>query len=162
MITKPRILLSISFVAIILIGALYYRNWRINQVATMVSVSTDKQEYDIGDSVHISIQNLGDRSIDIYCPEFCALGNFPTTVERFSNGQWQHFGGFCPSIKPIFESGIHEGDYIRHTLSAKSSIELEISNLESLYLEQDERLRIVFYLGAEKIPIYSNEFIVEQ
>jgi hypothetical protein len=127
-----------------------------------VSVSTDKQEYCKGDIIHISIDNLGDHSIDIYCPSSCALGNFPTTVERCFDGQWQYFAGFCPSIEPLFGSGVLEGDYIRHTFSTINSFDLAISNFEALHPEQDERLRIVYYLGAGKILIYSNEFNVKR
>jgi hypothetical protein len=125
-----------------------------------VSVSTDKQEYYKGDTVHIIIDNQGDHSIDIYCPSWCALGNFPTTVERFSDGQWQYFAGFCPSIEPLFGSGVQEDGFIRHSLAARSSFDLAISNFEALHSEQDEKLRIVYYLGTGKIPIYSNEFNV--
>jgi siroheme synthase (precorrin-2 oxidase/ferrochelatase) len=160
---KTRILLSIALlVTLLLIGTWYFLTQRISNDGIQVSVSTDEQEYHVGDTVRIHIQNLGDHSVDIYCPGWCALGNFPTTVERSENGQWLYFAGFCPSIEPLFERGINEGNYIRHILSARSSFEVEISNLESLHLEQDERLRIVYYLGAGKKPIYSNEFVVKR
>jgi len=159
--TRVKILLIITLVIIILAVALHFTSRLINQDLSLVSVSTDRQEYHVGDTVHISIQNLGDRSIDIYCPEWCALGNFPTTVEKYSNEQWEYFAGFCPSIEPLFPR-LYEGDYIRHTLSARSAFELEISNFEALHLRQDEKLRIVYYLDAGKVPIYSNEFTIKQ
>jgi len=160
--TKFKIPLICTFIIIILVVAWCFSSRQINQDISLVSVSTDSQEYHAGDTVHISIQNLGNHSIDIFCPEWCALGNFPTAVERFSNGQWEYYAGFCPSIEPLFGSGLHKGDYIRHTLSAKSAFELEVSNFEALHLQQDEKLRIVYYLEAGKVPIYSNEFIVKQ
>lgn len=133
---------------------------RINRDATLVSISTDRQAYQVGDIVQISIQNQGDRSIDIYCPEFCALGNFPTRVERYMDGQWEYFAGFCPSIEPLFGSGVHKGDYVRHRLLARDSYELEISNFEALHLATTDRLRIVYFVGVAKRPVYSNEFTV--
>jgi len=159
--TKVRILLGFVSIAVIIIIASYLFTHRVNQ-DTLVSVSTDKQEYYKGDTIHISIDNLGDHSIDIYCPSWCALGNFPTTVERYFDGQWQYFAGFCPSIEPLFRSGVLEGDYIRHTLAARSSFDLAISNFEALHLEQDAWLRIVYYIGIGNIPIYSNEFNVNR
>jgi hypothetical protein len=153
---KTIILLSISIATIVLAGVLYFV--LLNQDPTQVSVSTDKQVYRAGDIVHVTIQNLGDRSVDIYCPEFCALGNFPTRVERLSDGQWQYLVGFCPSIEPLFMNRTYDRGYIRHSLSAKKTFELEISNFEDIHLEQDQRLRIVYYLGIIKKPIYSNEF----
>jgi hypothetical protein len=160
--TKVRILLIVPLAIIIVVLAWYISSRQINQDILLVSITTDRQEYRVGDTVLISIRNLGDHSIDIYCPEWCALGNFPTTVERFANGQWEYFAGFCPSIEPLFGSGLHEGDYIRHTLSARSTFELEISNFEALHLQQDEKLRIVYYLDSGKVSIYSNEFIIKQ
>jgi len=160
--TKFKIPLICTFIIIILVVAWCFSSRQINQDISLVSVSTDSQEYHAGDTVHISIQNLGNHSIDIFCPEWCALGNFPTAVERFSNGQWEYYAGFCPSIEPLFGSGLHKGDYIRHTLTAKSAFELELSNFEALHLQQDEKLRIVYYLEVGKVPIYSNEFIVKQ
>jgi len=159
---KVKISLISTFAIITLVVVWYVSSRQINQDISLVSISTDRQEYHTGDTVHISIQNLGNHSIDIYCPEWCALGNFPTAVERFSNGQWEYYAGFCPSIEPLFGSGLHKGDYIRHTLSAKSAFELEVSNFDALHLQQDEKLRIVYYLEAGKVPIYSNEFIVKQ
>lgn len=100
--------------------------------------------------------------MDIYCPAWCALGNFPTTVERFSEGKWEYFAGFCPSIEPLLGSGLINDDYILHALSARSTFELELTNFDALHLEQKEKLRIVYYLDAGKTPIYSNEFTVGQ
>jgi len=161
---KTRILFRGLFAAAILIVivilAACFLTWRVNQDVNSISVSTDKQEYQVGDIVRISIQNSGDGSVDIYCLESCALGNFPTTVEKSVDGAWQYFAGFCPSIEPLFGNRVYKGDYIRHTLPAKSSFELEISNFESLRLTQGERLRVVYYAGFSKRPIYSNEFSV--
>lgn len=159
--TRIRILWISTSIIIVLLVAWYLLSQQINQNIPLVSVSTDRQEYHVGDTVHINIQNLGERSMDIYCPEWCALGNFPTTVERFTNGQWEYFAGFCPSIEPLFGSGLHKGDYIRHTLSGNSAFNLELSNFKALQLQQDEKLRIVYYLDAGKTPIYSNEFIIK-
>lgn len=159
--TKVRSLLIIAFGIVILMGTGYLLVKLIAPDLTVMFVSTDQQEYAVEDTVHIRIQNRGDYPVDIYCPERCALGNFPTTIERLINGQWHSFATFCPSLQPIFERGVHEGDYVRHTLSTRSSFELEIS-MKYLRLEQDERLRIVYYLGATKVPIYSNEFGVKR
>ena len=153
---NKKILVSISFVVIVLAGVLYFL--LLYQDPTQVSVSTDKQVYHTGNIVHITIENLGEQSVDIYCPEFCALGNFPTRVEHLYDGEWQYLAGFCPSIEPVLMSGIYERGYIRHSLAARKTFELEISNFETLRLEPGQRLRIAYYLGLFKLPIYSNEF----
>jgi len=57
-------LASISFVVIVLAGVLYVL--LLYQDPTQVSVSTDKQVYHTGDTVQVTIQNLGGRSVDIY------------------------------------------------------------------------------------------------
>ncbi len=158
--TKAQILLGAVFFTVILMGVWYFLNQRNSQDVTQVSVSTDKQEYFVGDTIHIRIQNLGNHPVHIYCLEQpCALSNFPATVERFVNGQWEHFGGLCVRSEGLFEPDvISDGDYIRHTLAIKSSFELAVF---TLLLEQDERLRVVYYLGPGKRPIHSNEFIIK-
>jgi hypothetical protein len=157
---RIKFLLISTLSMIILIVIWRISPWQTHQAVSLISVSTDRQEYRVDDTLHISIQNLGDHAIDIFCPAWCALGNFPSSVEKFSNGQWQYFAGFCPSIEPLFGSGVVKGDYIRHSLSAKSSFELELSNLESLRLQKDEQLRIVYYLDEGRVPLYSNVFFV--
>lgn len=74
--TKARILSGMLLAAAILIIVWYFLTRRINQDVNSVSISTDRQEYQVGDIVRISIQNSGERSVDIYCLESCALGNF--------------------------------------------------------------------------------------
>ena len=159
--TRIKILLSFLLVSSILIAAWVLRFWQTQHDVSLVSVSTDREVYSTNEPVQIHIQNLRDKDIDLYCPEWCALGNFPTTVERFSNGQWEYFAGFCPSIEPLFGSGVHEGEYIRHTLAARSSFNLELTNFQALKSQQAEVLRIVYYLGPYKVPIYSNEFTIK-
>ena len=159
---KVKNLLIISLITVVIVTVWNYSYHQIKQDISLVSISTDKKIYQARDKVHISIRNQGNHTIDIYCPVFCALGNFPTRVERLSNAGWDYFAGFCPSIEPLFGSGVYEGDYIRHSLSARSSFELEISNIEALGLQQDEKLRIVYYIRSAKVPIYSNEFTIKQ
>ena len=157
---RIKFLLISTLSMIILIVIWRISPWQTHQAVSLISVSTDRQEYRVDDTIHVSIQNLGDHAIDIFCPAWCALGNFPSAVEKFSNGQWEYFAGFCPSIEPLFGSGFIKDDYIRHSLSAKSSFELELSNLESLRLQKDEQLRIVYYLDEGRVPLYSNVFFV--
>jgi hypothetical protein len=125
-----------------------------------IAVTTDKRAYVARETVRVSIRNAGERSVDVYCRATCALGNFPTEVERSTDGQWRYFAGFCPSVEPLFGSGIVDGDYIRHRLSAHDSFELELSNSDRLRLDQVATLRVLYYLGGEKRPVYSNEFSV--
>jgi hypothetical protein len=150
------ILITIFFLGV----GLVFLAWRFNQDTALISISTDRQAYSLDDTVQVSIQNQGDHAIDIYCQQFCALGNFPTAVEKVVNGQWQYALGFCPSIEPLFGSGVPKGDYIMHTLPAEESFKLELSNLTSLRLEQAERFRILYYVGFTKKPVYSNEFTI--
>ena len=151
------ILIAIFFLGV----GLIFLAWRFNQDAALVSISTDRPAYSLDDTIQVSIRNQGDHAIDIYCQQFCALGNFPTAVERYANGQWQYAIGFCPSSEPLLGSGEAKGDYIMHPLPAKGSFALELSNLTSLHLEQAERFRILYYVGITKKPVYSNEFTVE-
>jgi hypothetical protein len=153
---NKKTILSISFVVIVLTGVLCFL--LLYQDPSLVSVSTDKQEYYTGDIVQVTIRNHGDRSVDIYCPEFCALGNFPTSVEYLSDGEWQYLAGFCPSIEPVLMNRTYERGYIRHSLAAKKTFNLELANFETLGHTPDRRLHIVYYLGPFKQPIYSNEF----
>jgi hypothetical protein len=155
-------LIIILAITIFLVVAWFFLSWQTSQDISKVSVTTDKQEYHASDTVHIKIQNLGDHSINIYCPAWCALGNFPTSVEQLSNGQWEYYAGFCPSIEPLFGSGQIKGEYICHTLPAKDTFELDLVNLNALQLKQDRVLRIVYYLNAGKVAIYSNEFTVKK
>ncbi len=158
---KLRILLGI-LIAIFFLGVgLVFLSWRFNQDAALISISTDRQAYSFDDTIQVSIQNQGKNAIDIYCHQFCALGNFPTAVEKDVNGQWQVAIGFCPSIEPLFGNRVYKGDYIVHTLPAKGSFALELTNLAALRLEQVERFRILYYVGITKKPVYSNEFTIE-
>jgi hypothetical protein len=157
---KTRILLGI-LTAIFFLGAgLVFLAWRFNQDAALISISTDRQAYSLDDTIQVSLQNRSDHAIDIYCQQFCALGNFPTAVEKLANGQWQVAIGFCPSIEPLFGSRVYKGDYIIHTLPAKGSFALELSNLAALRLGQAERFRILYDVGFTKKPVYSNEFTI--
>jgi hypothetical protein len=157
---KTRILLGILIIILFLSVGLYFLIWRINQDATLLSISTDRQAYSLDDTIQVSIKNRGDHAIDIYCQQFCALGNFPTAVEKVANGQWQAAIGFCPSIEPLFGSRVYKGDYIIHMLPAKGVFALELSNLAALRLEQAERFRILYHVGFTKKPVYSNEFTI--
>jgi hypothetical protein len=125
-----------------------------------VSVFTDKLEYRVDETIWITIQNQGDHLVDVYCPIFCELGNFPTTVEGLIEGRWEYVTGFCPSIEPLSGNGDYEDGYYRHPLAAGGSFELEISGFTAVGLQPDKPLRIVYYLGAERTPVYSNEFTV--
>lgn len=153
-------LLVLAVAATGLIAGWYILAGRAAHDEKGVTVFTDKTEYGAEETVRITIRNAGDQPVDIYCPVFCALGNFPTTVERSVDGGWEYFAGFCPSIEPLFGSGEYEDDFIRHSLAAGDSFELEISGFRAMGLHRDETLRIVYYLGLEKTPIFSKPFIV--
>ena len=141
---------------IILAGVLFYL--LAYQDPAHISISTDQQVYHHGDLVRVTIRNLGERAVDIYCPGFCALGNFPTRVEQLSGGEWETLAGFCPSIEPVLGNYSSRRGYILHPLAGGKTFELELTNFESLQLEPGQRLRIVYYLGPIKLPVNSNEF----
>lgn len=159
MITGTRLYLLLILAALLLAGAWYVRAGRACPDLAMMSVSTDRSGYTAGETVHITIQNSGDRPVDVYCPSWCALGNFPTTLERLVDGRWEYFAGFCPSVGSPFENrGTIEGDYIRHSLAPGGAYQLEISNFEALHLQKEEILRIVYYLCGGREPVYSGTF----
>jgi hypothetical protein len=124
-----------------------------------ITVSTDRGDYSPGEMVHVSIVNTGDRPVDIYCPSLCALGNFPTMVERLVDGRWEYAAGFCPSIgSPLENRGTVDGDFIRHSLPPGGSFQLELSNFEALRLTKEEKFRIVYSLCGGREPVYSSVF----
>jgi len=126
-----------------------------------VLITTDKRDYQVGETIQIRIQNWDDRTIDIYCPLTCALGNFPTTVEKMTNEEWGYYVGFCPSIEPLFGDYPSEDGYIIHSLPPGDSYALEISNLETLQLKERVHLRIMYFLKGGRTTIYSDEFTVK-
>jgi hypothetical protein len=156
------ILLLVASAAIVLIAGWLLLARRPPTDLSGVSVSTDKVEYRVEETIWITIQNQGDHLVDIYCPVFCELGNFPTTVEGLVEGRWEYATGFCPSIEPLFGNGDYEDGYYRHPLAAGGSFELEISDFAAMGLQPDNPLRIVYYIGAERTPVYSNEFTVRK
>ena len=158
--TKTWILVALALAVLAPAGAWYLLTGQSSRDAPSVSISTDKEIYSVGEPVRITIRNHGHRTVDIYCPSWCALGNFPTTVERWVGGKWEYYAGFCPSIEPLFGAGDPVGDYIRHALDPGETFHLEISNFEALHLEKEEKLRIVYYLGGSKQPVYSEVFTV--
>jgi hypothetical protein len=159
--TSKIMLLIVSSGVIILVGGWYIISLFFNEDFIKVLISTDKEQYQVGEIIHIHIQNWDDRTIDIYCPMNCALGNFPTTVEKYQNGEWEYLAGFCPSIEPLFGNYKYVGDYIIHSLAPGSSYDLEISNLEAMHLQGDVRLRIMYYLNSGRSTIYSHDFTVK-
>jgi hypothetical protein len=128
---------------------------------TKLEISTDQQEYQVGEIIQVHIQNWDDHTIDIYCPMNCDLGNFPTTVEKYQDGEWEYLAGFCPSIEPLFGNYQYEGDFIIHSLAPGSSYDLELTNLEALHLKEDVKLRIMYYLNSGRSTIYSSDFTVK-
>jgi hypothetical protein len=126
-----------------------------------VLITTDKSDYQVGETIRIRIQNWDDRTIDIYCPLTCALGNFPTTVEKLTLGEWGYYAGFCPSIEPLFGDYPSEDGFIIHSLPPGDSFELEISNLETLQINERVHLKIIYYLNGGRTIISSDEFTVK-
>jgi hypothetical protein len=127
---------------------------------TMLEISTNQQEYEVGEIIQVHIQNWDDHTIDIYCPMNCALGNFPTTVEKYQDGEWEYLAGFCPSVEPLFGNYKVEGDYIIHSLEPGSSYNLQLSNLEALHPQKSEQMRIMYYLNGGRSTVYSSPFTV--
>jgi hypothetical protein len=125
-----------------------------------ILISTDKVSYQAGETIHVRIENFDERTIDIYCPMNCALGNFPTTLEKYQEGDWEYYAGFCPSIEPLFGDYPQKDGYIIHSLSPGEIFTLELTNLESLSLRSEARVRIMYYLNGGRGAIYSPDFTV--
>jgi hypothetical protein len=121
-------------------------------------ISTDKDTYQVGETIHVNIVNYSDRTIDIYCPMNCALGNFPTTVGRFEDGGWVTLAGFCPSIEPILGDYPLKGEFIVHPLAPGDGYDLELTNLDALRGEQN--LQVMYNLEGGRAAIYSSPFAV--
>jgi hypothetical protein len=132
-----------------------------NEEFIKLEISTNKQEYQVGEIIQVHIQNWDDHTIDIYCPMNCALGNFPTTVEKYQDGEWEYLAGFCPSIEPLFGNYQYEADYIIHSLAPGSSYDLQLSNLEAMHLQDAVKLRIMYYLYSGRSTVYSADFTVK-
>ncbi len=158
--TRSLILLIILIgVFILVVGGIFFI--MTDEDIEKVLITTDKRDYQVGETIQIRIQNWDDRTIDIYCPLTCALGNFPTTVEKLTNEQWDYYVGFCPSIEPLFGDYPSVDGYIIHSLPPGDSYELEISNLEALQLKEQVHLRIIYYLNGGRTTISSDEFTVK-
>ncbi len=100
-----------------------------------VEISTDKTAYHSGETIQVHIKNWDDHSFEILSPSVCALGNFPTTLEKFNGSDWEYFATFCPSIEPLFGPVSTKGEYIVHPLSPGQTYDLELSNSGALELE---------------------------
>jgi hypothetical protein len=151
------IFLGILMIVFVWVDFLYFND----EDGLKVLISTDKTAYQEGETIHIRIENWDDHTIKLYCPMNCALGNFPTSVEQFKDGEWEYLAGFCPSIEPLFGSYDYEGDYIVHSLAPGNSFELEISNLEALHLQDEVTVRIMYYIERGRGALYSAPFIVK-
>jgi hypothetical protein len=161
MMTKTRsILLIIVAVGLLAIVAVWYITLHMwNEQVYKIDIATDKSEYQAGETVHIRITNYEDHTVEILCPNTCALGNFPTTLEKTINDEeWDSFAVFCPSIEPLFGEYETQGDYIVHPLTASDSYDLEISNFEAFHLKKAEQLRILYYLDSGHTTILSAPF----
>jgi hypothetical protein len=158
---KKRWIISLVIAAgLVALAAAWYYSFT-HEEFLKVLIDTDKQTYQAGETIHVRIENFDERTIDIYCPMNCALGNFPTSVERYVDGEWTYFAGFCPSIEPLFGNYPQEGDYIIHSLAPGESYTLELTNLESLNIQGEVRLRIMYYIYGGRGAIYSPEFTVK-
>lgn len=161
MLRGTRLLLLILFAALLIAGTLFWWTGRACPDTAMVSITTDRQEYTMDDTVSVTIQNTGQDPVSIYCPSWCALGNFPTAVERLVDGRWEYSLGFCPSIgSPLENRGTPDGDFIRHTLPPGGSFRPELTNLGSLRHGGNGTYRIVYYLCGGREPEYSNPFTI--
>jgi hypothetical protein len=155
------ILITISL-GIILLAFIALIAWSwFNDDGIKILIATDKTEYSVGETVHIRITNYEDHTVDIYCPMTCALGNFPTTVERLGNEDWEYFAGFCPSIDPLFGNYPTKKDFIIHSLDPGQSFDLEISNFEALHIQKVEQLRIMYYTNTGTSTILSAPFTMK-
>jgi hypothetical protein len=154
------ILLGVAAGLVLLTVTLYLAYTFTHEDYYKVLIDTDKQTYQAAETIHIRIENFDEHTIDLYCPMNCALGNFPTSVERYVDGEWEYFAGFCPSIEPLFGNYEQEGNYIIHSLAPGESYALELTNMESLNLQSEVRLRIMYYLNGGRGAIYSAEFTV--
>jgi hypothetical protein len=161
MTSKTHVYLLLILAALLLAGGWYLWAASACRDQSLIAVSTDRPGYSSGETVHISVTNNGDRPVDIYCPSWCALGNFPTALERFVDGRWVYSNGFCPSIgSPLEQRGVLEGDSIRHTLPPGGSFHPELSNLGALRLDREERYRIVYHVCGGREPVYSGVFTI--
>lgn len=156
-----RLLAAFALAAAVTLTVWLLVRWRTAQDLARITISTDRASYAAGDTVEVLILNSNRHAVDIYCPAWCALGNFPTQVERFEDGDWVPYLGFCPSIEPVFGSGELSGGMIRHRLSAGAAFELRLSAFESAAPPGGQRMRIVYQAGPFRLPVYSNEFSLQ-
>jgi hypothetical protein len=150
-----------SFIGLLILVAGFFliirTTWEEEFILLMIS--TDKDTYHVGETIHVHIDNSDDHSFDILCPANCALGNFPTTVGRFEEGDWVTLAGFCPSIEPIFGDYPVRGEYIVHALEPGGSFDLELTNLDTL--KGQGNLQIMYYFGNGRSQVFSSPFSVE-
>ena len=138
-----------------------------------LTITTDKTEYQPEEKVKITIQNNQDKEIAICSVVlFCNIGNFSTTIEKYENDKWGFSVGHCVWLRQLpikqlskFDAGdVQEYDadtdehrFTCYNLLPRSSLKLEIKGSD---LDRNKKLRAVYYLEKDKMPIYSNEFTI--
>jgi hypothetical protein len=71
-----------------------------NEEFIKLEISTNKQEYQVGEIIQVHIQNWDDHTIDIYCYEL-RFGKFSHDGRKISGWRVGIFGGFLPEHRTI-------------------------------------------------------------
>lgn len=164
---KNKLYVSLIFTFFLIFINLVWSQDPSDTGAKGVVISTDKQEYNIGETVRVIIQNNKEKEVDICCLSFCTMGNFPTVVEAYRNEEWKFLCGHCLLLERFFqEEGVIDQQkdkyFICYKLTVKESLEFEINEFcNNQHLNKDDRVRITYYMGRRKTPIHSNEFTIK-
>jgi len=132
---------------------------------TQVTITTDKTEYEQGDTVIITIQNKGRKKVEICGLSKCAgLATLHTNVEEYKEGEWRAITGYCPTVGFKREkNSIVKDDLLCYSLAPKDLLTFSIPSFLSYYkIDKSKRVRVVCYIDNKESPIYSNEFIIKE
>lgn len=130
----------------------------ISKPAKQVTITTDKTEYEQGESVRIVIQNKGGKPIIVCAESACTMvGSFPTQIEKYEGNKWLKKFKTCPVVTP-WRLDMVFGEDIYSCLSIPPISSL---GLEARMMDGEEGLfRAVYYVGKDKVAVYSNEFTI--
>lgn len=164
LISNPRVRVALG---IALAAALVAGGWCAWQAwlphASQITVTTDRTWYRQGDTVLVTIRNRGSHEVEVYVPDFCAIGNFAALIQVRSEDGWRGnsaHGAYAASLPATIDFSI-SGPGVRTMLAPASSLVMRLPDIRLHGSRAGEQtMRVAFYVIDRKHLVYSNEFTV--
>ena len=164
MTTKRKILIGILVIGIVLIGGWGIWSNQIYSETREVTITTNKTEYELGETITITVRNGSDKPIwyiKYACPPSCC------NLFRWETNEWKNLGDPMPCIQVIPPPT--GGPYFikPHELKLGESIKKQWDMTIGRKSAEGGRYRFSFYYGLSKDSytektIYSNEFTIKE